>query len=200
MVIIAKDSNNVARLLLVDSSGRLNILLTDGTTVPVVDADLSALNVISGPHHEIHEGEMYMASKFFSDLADNASAELRVTAGVSKALHITISIATEGNAEVYIYEGTTYNVNGTAVTVYNKNRVSTNTTDAAVKHTPTINVLGANIFQAFLPGGTKKEAVGGVRTNGQEWIFKKGIDYLIRVTNRGGADKDVSIETEYYEV
>ena len=53
MVIIAKDSNNVARLLLVDSSGRLNILLTDGTTVPVVDADLSALNVISGPHHEI---------------------------------------------------------------------------------------------------------------------------------------------------
>ncbi|GAG15515.1 unnamed protein product [marine sediment metagenome] len=175
-------------------------MITDGTTEAGIDSKLGALCVIQGEHHEVHEGEFFTLSHFYSDVADNGNADLHIIVGAGKELHVTITVVGEANAEVLIYEGTTYNAAGTAEPIHDKNRVTANTSNALAKHTPTINTLGTVRHHSFLPGGTKKAAIGSVRSNGQEWIFKKSVDYLIRITNRGGADKDFSIEIEFYEV
>jgi len=164
------------------------------------DALVDALVTINTPHHMIHEGKMFIASNAWDHLLDGAAAYLRILVGANKELHATISVAAQGIGEFHLHEGTTYTDNGTAVTIYDKNRTTANTSDALCYHTPTINVLGNRIYHSFVPGGEKQRAVGSVRTNGEEWIFKKSTDYLLRFVNEGGDEMDVSIEMEFYEV
>jgi len=200
MVSSGEDSNHYVHPILIDSSGRQYVLLSDGTTNVGVDDKVSALQIIATPHHETHEGEYFSVSHFFSDLADDANADVRIIVGSGAELHVTIGVAAEGSGEIRIYEGTTYTGDGTALTIYDKNRTTANTSNATSKHTPTVDAIGTLLFEGYVPGGTKKDAVGGLRSNAQEWIFKKSTDYLVRFTNRGGADKDASIEVEFYEI
>ena len=174
--------------------------ITDNATSVSVDSKVRAFKTIETEHSEIHEGETYVCSHFYPLVADDANADLRITLGSKKELHITITIAVAGNGETLLYEGTTYTVAGTNVAIYNRDRTSSNTTDATCRYTPTANVLGTELFHGYAPGGEKKEAIGSVRRTAQEWIFKKSEDYLVRFTNRSGAAIDVSIEVEWYEV
>lgn len=164
------------------------------------DALVDALVTITTPHHMIHEGKGFIASNYFADVADATNALLRILVGANKELHATISVAVQGDGDLKISEGTTYTNDGTVVTIYDKNRTTHNASDALCYHTPTINAFGPTIFRSHVPGGTKQRALGSVRTNGEEWILKKATDYLFRFTNRGGADMDISIEIEFYEV
>ena len=174
--------------------------ITDNATSATVDSKIKGLKTIETEHSEIHEGETYICSHFYSLVADDANADLRITLGSNKELHITISVAVAGNGEIFLYEGTTYTVDGTLIPIYNRDRTSSKTSDATCRYTPTVNVLGTELFHGYAPGGEKKEAIGSVRRTAQEWIFKKSEDYLIRFTNRSGGAIDVSIEVEYYEV
>ncbi len=174
--------------------------ITDNSTRSGVDARVKAAKTIETEHAEIHEGETYVSSHFYSQVADDANADLRITLGSDKELHITITVAVAGDGEILIYEGTTYTVAGTVVAIYNRDRTSSNSSDAGCRYTPTVNVLGTELFHGYAPGGTKKEAIGSVRRTSQEWIFKKSEDYLVRFTNRSGGAIDVSIEVEWYEV
>jgi len=176
------------------------VQITDNATSATVDSKVKAVKTIETEHAEIHEGETYICSHFYSLVADDANADLRITSGSNKELHITITVAVAGNGETLIYEGTTYTVAGTNVVIYNRDRTSSNSSDATCRHTPTANVLGTELFHGYAPGGEKKEAIGSVRKTAQEWIFKKSEDYLIRFTNRSGGAIDVSIEVEWYEV
>lgn len=173
----------------------------DGTVIRIeADALVKALTIITTPHHMIHEGKGFIASNYFADVADATNALLRILVGANKELHATLSVAVQGNGDLKISEGTTYTNNGTAVTIYDKNRTTGNASDALCYHTPTIDAFGPTIFRSHVPGGTKQRALGSVRTNGEEWILKKSTDYLFRFTNRGGDDMDISIELEFYEV
>ena len=174
--------------------------ITDNATSVSVDPKVRAFKSIETEHSEIHEGETYICSHFYSQVADDANADLRITLGSNKELHITITVAVAGDGEILLYEGTTYTVAGTDVVIYNRDRTSSNSSDPTCRHTPTTDVLGTELFHGYAPGGTKKEAIGSVRRTAQEWIFQKSEDYLVRFTNRSGGPIDVSIEVEYYEV
>ena len=131
---------------------------------------------------------------------DAANADLHIIVGSAKELHTTVTVSGAGDAQILFYEGTTYDAAGTAVVIHDKNRTTANTSNATAAHTPTVNTLGTVRHHSFLPGGTKNSSIGSYRANGQEWIFKKSTDILIRLTNNGGAAKDFSIEVEFYEV
>ena len=176
------------------------VQITDNVTGVDVDHKVKAFKSIETEHSEIHEGETYICSHYYSLVADDASADLRIIVGSNKELHTTITVAVGGDGEIFLYEGTTYNVAGTDIAIYNRDRTSSNTSDATCRYTPTVNVLGTELFHGHAPGGTKKEAIGSVRRTAQEWIFKKSEDYLVRFTNRSGGAVDASIEVEYYEV
>jgi len=174
--------------------------VTDNATRSGVDSKVKAFKSIETEHAEIHEGETYICSHYYPLVADDANADLRITLGSNKELHITITVAVAGDGEILFYEGTNYNVAGTNVLIYNRDRTSSNTSNATCRYTPTVNVLGTELFHGYALGGTKKEAIGSVRRTSQEWIFKKSEDYLVRFTNRSGGAIDVSIEVEWYEV
>ena len=176
------------------------VQITDNSTSATVDSKVKAVKTIETEHAEIHEGETYICSHFYSLVADDANADLRIKLGSNKELHITITVAVAGDGEIFLYEDTTYTVAGTNIPIYNRDRTSSNVTDATCRYTPTVNVLGTELFHGHAPGGTKKEAIGSVRRTAQEWIFKKSGDYLVRFTNRSGGAVDASIEVEYYEV
>ena len=176
------------------------VQITDNITRGGVDSRVGASKFIETEHAEIHEGETYICSHYYSDVADDAHADLRIISGSNKELHITITVAVAGDGEILIYEGTTYTVAGTGIVIYNRDRTSSNSADPSCKYTPTANVLGTELFHGYAPGGTKKQAIGSVRSTAQEWIFKKSEDYLVRFTNRSGGAIDVSIEVEWYEV
>jgi hypothetical protein len=178
---------------------KVSIVDASGTIV-LVDATLGALVTIDGAHKEVHDGKFFVVSRYYAAIAAAGVADMRVLVGAAKALHVTVSVAAGGNANVDIYEGTTYTANGTAVTIYDRNRTTANASTATSFHTPTVLVLGTDIFDGFCPGGSKQSAMGSVRSNGQEWIFKKSTDYLIRVTNVSAGNADYSIEVEWYEV
>jgi hypothetical protein len=199
-MIIARDASSIARFLFTDAIGRLYVLLSDGTTTAVIDPTLSALVTIDGVHRQVHLGNFFVVSRYFAAIAAAGTADLRVLVGAAKALHVTISVAAGANANVDVYEGTTYTAAGAAVTIYDRNRTTANASTATAFHTPTVLVLGTNLFDGFCPGGSKQSAMGSVRSNGQEWIFKKSTDYLIRVTNVSAGNADYSIEVEWYEV
>lgn len=200
MAIIAQNTTDNPRLLLTDNAGNLYVLLTDGTTTAVIDPALFALTTIDCAHRQVHLGNYFIASNIFLAVAGAGTADLRIIVAATKALHAIVNITVEGKATVHFYEGTTYTGAGVGVTVYNKNRASLTASTATVQHTPAVNVLGTNIYQSFMHGGSRNFAIGSSRGNAQEWIFKKSGDYLIRVTNTSGAASDISIEVEFYEV
>lgn len=209
---ILTDSNGSQYIIITDPDGHHaditsnNMLLTyvnrisDGTSFVVVDAAVNALTTINTPHHMIHEGKSFIVSEWFDNVADLGIADLRILAGANKALHASISVAAEGKGKLAIFEGNTYTDNGTPATIFDKNRTTANTSDALAYHTATVNAQGPKIYESFIPGGTKQRAIGSVRTNGEEWIFKKSTDYRVRFANHGGADMDIGIEIEFYEV
>jgi len=166
----------------------------------LLDTKLKVPIMITVPHRMIHEGKSFIVSQRFESLADNGLAWLRILVGANKELHATISVSAQGLGRFKISEGTTYTDNGTAVTIFDKNRTTANTSDALAYHTPTVDTFGPILNESIFQGGTKQRAIGSVRTNGEEWIFKKSTDYIIRFQNIGGADMSVSIEIEFYEV
>jgi len=206
MVIIAKDSGETPRLLLTDSSGRVTVLLSDGTTTATVDADTGSLKTIDTAHHEVHEGEFFHLGHFFSDVADTASADILIRVGASKNLHINFRAVAGGACDVFLYEGTTVTSNGspnygTAITPYDKNRETANTATGNYYYGPTIDAVGTELVRDLLLGSTRPQSIigGEVRSN-SEWILKKGQTYLFRVTNGSGGALDIDIEIEFYEV
>lgn len=165
--------------------------------------DLSrALVVIQTEHAHLHNGEMYEASILLSEagaIADNANADMLIQ--LTTPAHTIIGAACGGDAEVFVYENPTFSAAGTALTAYNKNRISSNTSSAVVTHTPTITVVGTKLFERFMPGGKAAVAQGiSDGSYGHERILKGGNDYLIRVTNRAGTAQAISINLEFYEL
>jgi len=200
MGFIAADSDDTAKLLLTDSSGNLKIILTDGTTDAGVDSVSGCLKTIDIAHDMVHEGASYIASHLFSAVVTTASADIHILNGASKKLHINVVGSPEGKCYGYVYEGTTYTNSGTALVAYNKDRSSTNTTSATIFHTPTVNALGTQVLVTLFPGGQGPKSVGtAIRTN-SEIILKESTDYLFRLTNVSGANKDITIELEWYEI
>ena len=74
-----------------------------------------------------HVGNMYSASHLFLAVGAAASVDLLIKVGSNKELHFICAAGAGAEALVYFYENPTITANGTAVTIYNMNRCSSNT-------------------------------------------------------------------------
>lgn len=176
----------------VDKSGNVHPL----QVCPIVKCQ----TVLSYPHQEVHLGNTYLVTRLADDVADDANFDIHIINGSAKLLHIVASATVEGLSWGYIYEGTTYSAPGTAMTIYNLNRSSNNTSSASAKHTPTVNSLGTKIFEILINGGTGPRSAGGALRVTTELVLDVSGDYLFRITNKAGAAKDISMLLQWYEV
>ena len=169
----------------------------------VLDPTSNSLQVIDFVHHEVHEGDTYQASFKTPDgapLADNATLEVLIQAG-NQPMHTVYAAAAGGDAEIALFEGTTFSAAGTAMPARNMSRLSTNTALATITHTPTTTLDGAQLQNAFLPGGAggPPSTPGGAARQDTEWVLAPDTNYLLRLTNRSGGAQPASLVVQWYE-
>jgi hypothetical protein len=161
------------------------------------------ITVIDTVHRRGHAGGLYSTSKLFPAVADSSTAEILLKLNSNLDWHIGFQVYVEGAATFEIFESPTITLDGAAVSLTNKNRSSSNVADGTAFSGPTISATGTSLETDYIPGGQGPHRSGGSGGSGprqQEWIFKKGLNYLLRVTNTSGSASDISIAAGFYEL
>jgi hypothetical protein len=160
-----------------DAETGLTVLVSLGENHTLVTEDFS--------HALIHDGKSYLGGFVNNNLGASASATLGVTVLHTVAsLHAYFRTAVGGDTELWLYENATYS-GGAGVTMFNRNRISTETlTCATVVSNPTITVAGAIIAHSIIPGGSKGNfSLGGSMSEQNGWTLKPSTQYIIKLTN-----------------
>lgn len=161
----------------------------------LVDPDTDAAVVLDFDHHEVHEGDSYVATYFASAVGSGSNVDLRVTApNTAVRCHIVPECVGSVEFEALIYEGGNVTV-GTDLDKTNRDRNSANTATLEVAHTPTVTTTGTLIWSQRFGSGVQR---GGESRGLNEIILDQGTTYLFRVTSRA-ASNTISVMLNWYE-
>jgi hypothetical protein len=180
-----------------DSEMPLSTEVTDGTQT--LNVPNGAAVVLASSLYEIEIGNSYIVSHLFRNVANNSYAAIHLFTG-SKATHIEGYVAADGKAIIMLNRSATYSASGTALSIYNLNGNSTNTTVNNALHSPTISTSGTMVYQTLLPAGKGSRVVGAETSSSSETILMPATDYLYRVQNVSSVTGDISIEFTWYEI
>ena len=187
-----------------DKTNARHVVLTHknnaGTQV-VAGADAPAI-VVDVNHQRNHDGRAYFAYKIAPDtapLAAGASINIVLASPSGVFPHITVYALCLGDAELYIYEGTS-TTGGTAFTPINRNRnyAVSNQSQVAMVINPTVTSVGTEIDAQLIAGGTGKKSGGGT-AGSLEYVLKPLTNYLFRLTNVNGTAHAAYLTLEWYE-
>lgn len=165
----------------------------------VAGADAPAI-MVDVNHQRNHDGRAWFAYKIAPNnakLADGASIDIVLAAASGVIPHMTVDALCLGDAEFYIYEGTSA-TGGTSFTPINRNRNYTTSSQVAMIVNPTVTTLGTQIDAQILPGGSGKKSGGGA-AGSLEYVLKPLTNYLFRLTNVNGTAHAASLQLEWYE-
>lgn len=168
-------------------------LETDDTTGAIVMMDTI--------HHEVHEGEMFLAEHSVASVADGGTVRLVLSSGTAKQPHVSFNVSAGGACQVYLFEGST-STGGTAVTSYNYNRTSSRAATMTVAHTPSAGTAGTVtlINGRYLAGGNSPTTrIGGGIRQSVEFIFAPSTKYFLDTINKSGSAISINVATEWYE-
>jgi len=171
------------------------------------DSVVHAVTTIGENHRMIHDGFMFHAYHKHNGLERNGIARFLFDVPANTAVHLSKlrTHASGGDITLTLCEGPTVTDNGTEITAYNPNRVSSNTPDMDVYDGPTITVEGTDLLSHWLPpaGVGQGDASHIVTDESEEWILwggASGQQYCWSVTNHGSQSIDVWQEVYWYEV
>jgi hypothetical protein len=156
--------------------------------------------VVDVNHHRLHEGRAFIAWNIHPDsakLAAGSSADIVLAAGPGIIPHVTIAMESSGDADFFVYEGTS-TTGGTAFTPVRRNRNIASISNVAMVTNPTVNTVGTLINQQFITGGTGKKSSGGA-SGSLEYVLAPLTNYLFRLTNVNSTAHTALIELEWYE-
>jgi hypothetical protein len=170
-------------------------------TYVVAGAD-APLIMVDVNHQRNHDGRAFFAYKVYPDsakLAANASIDIAMASPAGVFPHISIEGLCLGDAELYIYEGSTTS-GGTPFTPINRNRnyAASNTSQVAMVIAPTVSALGTQLDAQIIPGGVGKKSGGGT-AGSLEYVLKPLTTYLFRLTNVNGTAHAAHLTLEWYE-
>ena len=194
-IIVQRESENTKAILTTlthkNNAGEQTI---SGADAPVIMVDVN--------HQRNHDGRGYFAYKIAPDsapLASGASIDIVLASPSGVFPHITVDGMCLGDAELYVYEGTT-TTGGTAFTPINRNRnyAVSNTSEVAMVINPTVTSVGTEIDAQIIPGGAGKKSSGGA-AGSLEYVLKPLTNYLFRLTNVNGTAHAASLNLEWYE-
>ena len=140
-------------------------------------------------HCQIEDGNVYSISKLFTGIANGNSVMVLIKCHADFTINGYATMASEGAWHVSKYETPTITADGTALSAINTNRSSANTVNSTFFHTPTISANGTLLSEKLI--GSSRESPGSGEFN--RWHLKKGLNYLIVMTNASGLASDASI-------
>ncbi len=183
---------------LVDGSNPLPVALVDSAGSSIVEAYSKALKVIETDHAHIHDGNGYEVSGLIPALAASGVSYFYINPSVP--IHWRdFSIKSDGGPVlIELFENPTVTADGSSITAYNRNRLSSNTATAAVSSGPTVTADGTRIFvdKIFVAGNQGGESQGPP----VEWIIDGGNTYLLKITNEDTNTTDFVYQFFWYEV
>jgi hypothetical protein len=170
-------------------------------TYVVAGAD-APLIMVDVNHQRNHDGRSFFAYHLHPDsakLAAGASINIAMASPAGVYPHVTIDGLCHGDAELYIYEGSTAS-GGTSFTPINRNRnyVQSNPSQIAMVIDPTVSALGTQIDAHIIAGGTGRRSAGGA-AGSLEYVLKPLTTYVFRLTNVNGTAHAAYLTLEWYE-
>lgn len=194
-IIVQRESENTkSRLVTLTHKNNAGEQVIAGADAPVIMVDVN--------HQRNHDGRAFYAYKIAPDsapLAALASIDIVMASPADVYPHLTVDGLCLGDAELYIYEGTSTN-GGTAFTPINRNRnyAISNPSEVAMVINPTVTAVGTEIDAEIIPGGVGKKSGGGT-AGSLEYVLKPLTNYLFRLTNVNGTAHAASLTLEWYE-
>jgi len=195
VIYVTRESENQsAQLIALTHKNNAGVQVVGGADAPTITIDVN--------HQRNHDGRAFYAYKIASDtvpLAAGASIDIVLASPSGVYPHVTLDAMSLGDAEMYIYEGTS-TTGGTAFTAVNRNRNYTvsNPSQVAMVINPTVTSVGTEINALIIPGGSGKKASGG--SGGLlEFVLKPLTNYLFRLTNVNGTAHAAYLTLEWYE-
>jgi hypothetical protein len=163
-----------------------------------------AMETIAREHREIHEGEMYSATKQLSAIAAAASAFLEIRTPTDRAIHLKpVFFQTDGPKWNFtITENPTIGTPGTnPVPTFNRNRNNSTPAKTTIFDNPATISAGTVIDQDYVGGGT---AIGGTQSatddpNIGEFILLPNAKYILKATNNGTGASSAVVKLSWYE-
>lgn len=184
--------NTKSRLVSLAQKNNAGDFVVGGADAPIINVDVN--------HQRNHDGRAWYAYKMYQDsapLASGASIDIVLASASGVIPHMTIDALCLGDAEFYIYEGTSA-TGGTSFTPINRNRNYTTSSQVAMIVNPTVSSLGTQLDAQILPGGTGKKSGGGT-AGSLEYVLKPLTNYLFRLTNVNGTAHAAHLALEWYE-
>jgi len=162
-----------------------------------------ALNVILKAHHEIHEGNYYYI-KDFTALDTGNSIDFLFVIASDTVPHMQWQLASESEAEFYLYEGVDVSDNGSVITSFNTNRNSSNIATTQAYSSPTLaggslgdDGQGGTLISASIVGSNKETTANRITT--YELIGKADTKYWVRLTNVSAQTSWIDYDFNWYE-
>jgi len=194
-IIVQRESENTKAILTtLTHKNNAGEQIISGADAPVIMVDVN--------HQRNHDGRAFYAYKIAPDsapLAALASIDIVLASPSGVYPHLTVEGLCLGDAELYIYEGTS-TTGGTAFTPINRNRnyAISNPSQVAMVINPTVTSVGTEIDAEIIPGGVGKKSGGGT-AGSLEYVLKPLTNYLFRLTNVNGTAHAASLTVEWYE-
>lgn len=133
-------------------------------------------------------GEMFVASRFGSAVANNGTLELLVTTAATRASTLRVRSQPNASVRLQLYEDPTASNDGTANAAVPVQRNSSATPLATVTHTPTTSSPGTLLMECI------PDDEGPIN-----WNLKPSEQYLVRLTNVSGGATNLSLILEIFE-
>lgn len=178
---------------------------SDSSRIAEFDSKFKVPVIIISEHHEIHEGDSYIADKEVT--AASLDLAFKVPAG-TKRMHLIFQWATESKAHIEIHEGRTWTAGtGSTVTIFNRDRNSGSTSQVeedtggafaanmAVVQDPTGQAGGTIIHDEYV-WSDKRQTVRN--RDVAEFILKNNETYVVKLTSDDGA-KGLHTALHWYE-
>jgi len=174
----------------------------DGSHVPLnADPYANAIITIESEHAHIHEGEGFQISGEAAAIGAGASAYFLIDPILPVHWRDYRFIADGAPVDIELFENPTVTDNGTAITSYNRNRLSSHTAQVVVYSGPTVTDDGTRLYITRIVGtGTGANAKGEVEGLPLEWVVDNGNTYLMKLTNNDTSDVSIIYNFFWYEL
>lgn len=146
-------------------------------------------------------GQMYSWDYKFS-VGAGASVYYQVKTGANWMFHTlsrTVSVEAGGPYRVELYEAPTVTDGTIQQLPYNMNRKSAKTAEPIIYINPTGVSGGTLLEKMFLPTGGGPKTSGELAAGISERVLKPSTNYVVKITNSGGAAGTAMINLLFYE-
>jgi hypothetical protein len=175
----------------VDSLGNVYEDAIPSKCMPTIEID----------HFFTHAGATFSNSDTDTVIQATSKDFLIISPAANESHLITFHFtSTQANAEIVLYEEPTTTDNGSALTLFNKNRKSSNVAETQLFQDPTVTggSEGLQLEHDLIVGG-KQSGGSDFSETGEEWVLKANTKYLIRYNNNSNQDDVIDWKITFLE-